>query len=138
MRTTANALSDMLENARRMRDSKAINCIEERLLEIQEIIKKSDEAWRRLLEASARQEYQDLEKEAAIIAKNRKMVEELLKLVNECQAKIGRPGGFTEVTEESEADTEEGDPTKEEDREGTPDPLPPDYEPPQRPSPDED
>ena len=137
MKTTAKTLSDMLDDARRARNAKQINCIEERLMEIHKIVKESEDAWQRLLDASARQDFPVIEKEAAAISKNRKKVEDLLNLVNECQAKIQRPGGFTEVTEEVDEEGE-GDPTKEEDREGIPDPLPSDYEPPQRPSPDED
>ena len=136
MNATAQTLSAVLEEARRNRDVRKINCIESRLVEIQEIVAESEGFWAELGEGAARQDYDVVEEKASRIAVNRERVEELMELVDNCQSRINTPGGFTEVTEVSEDIEAAGDEDMQGDEsEGQPEPLPPDFEPPEEPSP---
>lgn len=135
MRATSSTLSELLDDARRQRNAKMIGCFEDRLVEIQEIIAASEQLTIELREAAASQDFNAVEKKAKQIHTNRDRVDELVKLVTNCQIKINQPGGFTEVTEVQSDEDEGDDPTGKDEDEGRPDPLPPEYEPPECPSP---
>ena len=132
MKTAIKSLSTMLDQARRARDAKQIDCVDPRLAEAQKIVSGSDDAWIRLREAAAGQDFATVQKESGRIHGDRTQVEALVKLVGDCQQRINKPGGFTEVTERGPEWA--GDPTMEGQDDGRLEPLPPGFEPPQEPS----
>jgi hypothetical protein len=136
MKAAVKTLAAMLEQARRARDAKQINCIEGRLSEAQKIVAGSQNAWLRLKDAAAGEDFAVVEGESKRIHVDRKLVEDLMKLVTNCQTRIGQPGGFTEVTQQGEDSSD--DPTQGEEDDGRPEPVPPGYEPPDEPSPSSD
>ena len=132
MKSAIKTMATLLEQARRARDAKRIDCVEPRLAEAQKIVSGTEDAWLRLREAAAGQDFPAVQTESRRIQDDRRQIEELLKLVSSCEKRITQPGGFTEVTEQSPGFTD--DPTQTPQSDGRLEPLPPGFEPPQEPS----
>ncbi|MDP8257627.1 MAG: hypothetical protein P9M14_17910 [Candidatus Alcyoniella australis] len=141
MKTALRSQSQDLEAARRAKDTKTINCIEDRIVEIQAAITDSEKALERLKDYAFRKALDQARAEYDRIERNRKRVEELLELIKSCREQIASGKSFTEVTEEFSGNAPSEDPTAGEPGSDSPAPLPPtfdsDKEPPTQDEPEE-
>lgn len=132
------ALNQLLDKARKERDLKKISCIEPHLVDIEKILQESRISLAKLEIAVANKDKDLYDRESFNVEVYRLKGERVRRLVEECLVKIGAPEGYTEVIQEL---GEEGE--KLEERGGAapenwPEPVPPDYEPPQEMTPDQD
>ncbi len=121
-------MQKQLETARRDQDMAEIECIEKRLVDIQKLLAEIQAGFNNMREHSFNKRIDGLRREFILIDQKRKILEQLVKLVNDC---LGKPfhDGFTESVEEFFGIYEDDDPTFSGWEDYWPEPLPPIYEP---------
>jgi hypothetical protein len=129
-KTLVKKLQGALEQARKERNSAKIDCIEKRLVDMQKISAQIEAGYRKMRRHSLNKEVDQLRQEFALVDQKRKIVEQLVDLVNDCLGRAFEEGFFTEVIEELPLYDEFGpDPTATPWEELWPEPLPPVYAP---------
>ena len=128
------ALSQLLDKARKERDLKKISCIEPHLVDIERVLQDARAALVKLKQSAAKNDYEEFERLSVLIENLRIKGERIRRLVEECLVRIGAPEGYTEVILElgEEAEREEEEQARSE-PENWPEPIPPDYEAPEPP-----
>jgi hypothetical protein len=133
MKEQAGKLEQELQQARREKNDRKINCIEDRLATLKELLNESDGEYQRLRALALQQRVSEARKVFAKLSANQKLAEQLVELVNECFRNINEPGGFVESLEEwlgeLPGDGEFPDPTETRPRPGNPEPLPIEFTP---------
>ena len=128
MKETVDKMSRELESGRNDKDLLKIECIEKRLVDIQKLLAEIQAGYKKMREFSFNKKIPALRQEFTLIDQKRKIVEQLIKLVNDCLGKTFHDG-FTETVEEFFGIYDDLDPTLHGWEEYWPEPLPPIYEP---------
>lgn len=100
LRSTTTEMGKDLEQARKSHDTRRTNCVASRLVDLKKILGESEAVYKNLREAAFEKKPSKIREEFTKVRKNQAVVEQIVKLVNECYGKIGAPGGFTETVEQ--------------------------------------
>jgi len=117
-----------LDMARREKNAKKINCIEDRLASLKELATESDGLYQKLRAFSLQQRVFEANKVYAKLQANQRLAQQMIKLVDACYHSINEAGGFTETLEqwlgEPPTDDNQTDPTASRPRPGIVQPAP--------------
>lgn len=134
MKAQTDQLDQELLQARREQNSKKINCIEDRLAALKEIMGETDAMNQRLRAFSMQQRLTEANKVFTKLANNQRLAEQIINLVKDCFKNINVEGGFVETLEEwlgepTGEDHPGYDPTESQPRPGEPEPVPNEFTP---------
>lgn len=134
MKQGAALLDEQLLQARREQNSKKINCIEDRLDSLKEMIGESDGIYQKLRAFAMQQRVDEANKAFAKLQHNRKLAEQIVKFVDDCFKNINVEGGFIETLQEwlgdpNAEDPTLDDPTAADPRSGIAEPVPEEFTP---------
>lgn len=121
-------MEQQLEEARKEQDLMKIECIEKRLVDIQKLLAEVGASYKKMREHSFNKRIAELRQEFDLVDQKRKIMEQLVKLVNSCMGKTFHDG-FTDSVEEFFGYFSNDDPTFGDWEDYWPEPLPPVYEP---------
>ncbi len=134
MEENASRLDQELLQARREQNAKKIDCIEDRLQSLKEMIGESDGLYQKLRAFALQQRVDEANKVFAKLSQNQKVAEQVIKLIGECFRNINEEGGFVETLEEwlgdpGMTDPTRDDPTAADPRSGAVEPVPEEFTP---------
>jgi hypothetical protein len=104
MKEQTDRLEMQVEQARRERNGKKINCIEDRLRSLKALAADADGLDQKLRALSMQQRVFEANKTYARIRADQRLAEQYVKLVDQCFGNIEQQGGFTETVEQSLAE----------------------------------
>ena len=124
-------LRNVLKEAREQKDTKKIECVDKRLVDIEKLAAEIEAHYQKMWKYSLNKQIPEMQAEYDLITQKRQVIEQLLKLVNECLQQEFTQGYFTETVQEllTLLDQWIGDPTATPWEPVIPEPLPPEYEP---------
>lgn len=134
MKEQTGKLDVMLEQARREKNARKINCIVDRLGDLKDLINDSDAKYQRLRSLALQQRVDEANEVYAELMLNKRLAQQMVQLINQCFKNINAEGGFVETLEEWLGDpqdrgTGEVDPTETDPRSGVPEPVPDEFTP---------
>jgi len=132
MKAMAGKLDQALQQAREEQNTRKIDCIEDRLKSLRKVIGETEGMYQQLRALSLQQRTAEARKLFARVDLNRRLAEQILRLVDNCYENINEEGGFVETLEEWMGDPEDADLEEagvSEGRDGAPEPLPNEFTP---------
>jgi len=133
MQKAAEKLEEALTQARREQNHKKVNCIQDRLDNLKELMTESQGMYQKLRALSLQQRVNEARRVFALLERNRRLALRLVELVDNCLQSINEPGGFVETLQEWLGDPENEQPGEEPGNEhevpGQPEPLPSEFTP---------
>jgi TolA-binding protein len=134
LKMAAGKLDQELLQARREQNAKKINCIEDRLDSLKELINETGGLYQQLRALAMQQRVDEANKVFAKLNQNKDVAEQIMKLIDDCFQNINVEGGFVETLQEWLGDPTAGDPTLDdptasEPRSGAPEPVPDEFTP---------